>query len=387
MKAFAIAANDMRRLLRWRGNIFFLFVLPMLIILLLGAVFGRSERARIGVVERDGGKLAQQFVTALSARPSTQLLRYTSEEKLQQAVAHGRVDAGLVIPSDYDARLQQGASVALGYFARPNSVAQQLRSTVQSVSADQSRTIAAAQTLQRHLRVAFPQALARAQAVGGAAPLVQARLTDPDGSAYTTAAGRFDSGASTQLLLFIFLTSLTAAAFVIETRRLGIARRILSTPTSARTLIAGQLLGRMAVALVQALIIVLGSLIFFGVDWGEPLGTAAVVFSFCLVGTGAAVLVGSLCSTEQQAQPIGLLLGLGLAALGGSMVPLEVFPSTARTIAHITPHAWANDAFSKLLKHGGDLITVLPQIAVLLAFALAAIALAVWQLRRTLATG
>jgi ABC-2 type transport system permease protein len=205
-------------------------------------------------------------------------------------------------------------------------------------------------------------------------------------------AGRFDSGASTQLLLFIFLTSVTAAAFVIETRRLGIARRILSTPTSAGTLVAGQLLGRMAVALVQALIIVFGSLIFFGVNWGEPLGTAAVIVAFCLVGTGAAVLVGSLCSNEHQAQPIGFLLGLGLAALGGSMAPLggsmaplEVFPSTARTIAHVTPHAWANDAFSTLLKHGGDLITVLPQIAVLLAFALAAIPLAVWQLRRTLA--
>lgn len=67
------------------------------------------------------------------------------------------------------------------------------------------------------------------------------------------------------------------------------------------------------------------------------------------------------------------------------MAPLEVFPNTARAIAHVTPHAWANDAFSKLLKHGGDLITVLPQIGVLLAFALATIALAVWQLRRTLA--
>jgi hypothetical protein len=26
------------------------------------------------------------------------------------------------------------------------------------------------------------------------------------------------------------------------------------------------------------------------------------------------------------------------------MAPLEVFPDTARKIAHITPHAWANDA-------------------------------------------
>ena len=66
------------------------------------------------------------------------------------------------------------------------------------------------------------------------------------------------------------------------------------------------------------------------------------------------------------------------------MAPLEVFPATARTIAHVTPHAWANDAFSKLLKHGGDLITVLPQIGVLLAFAVLATTIAVWRLQRSL---
>jgi ABC-2 type transport system permease protein len=384
MNAFTIAANDLRRLVRWRANIFFLFVLPMLIILLLGAVFGGSQRARIGVVERGSGALSQQFVSALSHRPATKLVRYGTPATLQRAVARGDVDAGLLVPADYDVRLQRGGSVALRYFARPDSVAQQLRATVQSVSADQNRTLAAAQGLQRQLRLSFSSALARAHTAAASIPRVQVVLTAPDGGAYTSTSGRFDSGASTELLLFIFFTSLTGAAFMIETRRLGIARRILSTPTSTGTLVAGQLLGRFVVALVQALIIVLGSLLFFGVNWGNPLGTSAVILAFCLVGTGAAVLVGSLCATEQQAQPVALLLGLGLAALGGSMAPLEVFPSTARKIAHITPHAWANDAFSKLLKHGGDLGTVLPQIGVLLAFALFAITLAVWQLRRTL---
>jgi len=79
-----------------------------------------------------------------------------------------------------------------------------------------------------------------------------------------------------------------------------------------------------------------------------------------------------------------MLLGLGLAALGGSMAPLEVFPSTARKIAHVTPHAWANDAFSKLLKHGAGLAAVLPQVGVLLAFATVALTVATWRLRRTL---
>jgi linearmycin/streptolysin S transport system permease protein len=384
MKALTIAATDLRRLLRWRANIFFLFVLPMLIILLLGAAFGGANKARIGLVNADSGRLAQQFVTALRARQSTAVIRYTSRSKLESAVAHGDVDAGLLIPAGYDARLEQGASASLGYVGRPDSGAQQLRATIQSVAAGQSRSLAAAQSLHRQTGATFASSLARAQAVLRLVPLVQVRLTAPDGSAYVTTAGRFESGASTQLLLFVFLNSLSGAAWVIETRRLGIARRILSTPTSVGTLMLGQLLGRFAIAIMQALILVLGSLLFFGVSWGNPLGTAAVIFAFSLVGTGAALLIGSLFSSDEQARPVALLLGLGLAALGGSMAPLEVFPSTARTIAHITPHAWANDAFSKLLRHGGDLITILPQIGALLGFAAILIGAAMWQLRRTL---
>ena len=384
MKAFAIAATDLRRLLRWRANVFFLFVLPMLIILLLGAAFG-SGSSDIGLVEGSHGPLARQFVAALDARPSTQLHAYATTHDLQQAVARGRVDAGLVIPDGYDARLRQGQQVTIGYFGRPDSTAQQLRATIQSVAAAQSRTIAAAQFLQRRQRIAFKAALASAKAAAATAPRVDVALRAPGGGAYKSQLGRFGSGASTQLLLFVFLNSLQGAVWVIETRRLGIARRMLSTPTSTWSIVGGQLLGRLAIAILQALVIVLGTIIFFGVSWGDPAGTAALILSFSLVATGSAILVGSLFSNEQQAGPVALLLGLGLAALGGSMAPLEIFPSTARTIAHITPHAWANDAFSKLLAHGGDLVTVLPQIAVLLGFAALAMIVAVWRLQRTLA--
>ena len=381
MKSLAIAATELRRLLRWRANIFFLFVFPMLIILLLGAAFG-ANKARIGVLNPDRGKLSQQLESALRARQATAVITYATRAKLQGAVAHGDVDAGLIIPADYDAVLQAGGTVTLGYLGRPNSGAQDLQGTIQSVAAAQGRAIAAAQFLQRQTGATYVSSLARTQAAAAAVPPVRVRLTSPDGSAYASTVGRFQQGASTMLLLFIFLNSLSGASWLIETRKLGIARRILSTPTSVRTLLSGQLLGRFAVAIVQALILVLGSLLFFGVSWGNPLGTAAVIVAFSLVGTGVAVLLGSLFPSEDRVRPVALLLGLGLAALGGCMAPLEIFPSTARTIAHLTPHAWANDAFSKLLKHGGDLVTVLPQIAVLLGFAALAITAAVWQLRR-----
>lgn len=385
MKVLVIAGTELRRLLRWRANVFFLFVLPMLIILLLGAAFGGADKARIGVLGGGGGPLAEAFVTDLRAQPSTDVRSYSSAGSLQRAVARGEVDAGIEIPAGYDALLARGTHVSLGWFGRPNSVAQQLRATVESVAADQARLLIPAQLLVRKEHITLVRALARVEAVAGKAPPLQVRVAKPDGTSYAgTTTGRFESGASTQLLLFIFLNSLNAAAWLIETRRLGIARRMLSTPTSLPTIIAGQLLGRLAVALVQALLIILGTLLLFGVDWGNPVGTAAVVVAFSLVGTGAAVLLASLFSTEQQAGPVALLLGLGLAALGGSMAPLEVFPHTARTIAHFTPHAWANDAFSKLLDHHGGLGSVLPQVGVLLGYAAVLLTIATWRLRRML---
>jgi ABC-2 type transport system permease protein len=196
--------------------------------------------------------------------------------------------------------------------------------------------------------------------------------------------GRFEEGASTQLLLFIFLNSLIAASALIEARRLGVARRMLSTPTPVRTILAGEALGRLGIALVQAAIIILGSALLFGVDWGSPTAVAALVLAFCLVGCGAGMLLGSTLRNEQQAGAVALLVGLGLAAFGGSMVPLEVFPDAVRTAAHSTPHAWGNDAFSDLLADGGSLADVLPEIAVLLSYAAVLLALATWRLHAAL---
>ena len=384
MKAFAIAGTDLRRLFRFRLNVFFLFVLPMLIILLLGSAFGGSDRARIGVVGGTGGPLARSLSSALAGQQNVRVERYGGEGSLRNAVARGTVEAGLVIPAGYDSAARSGRPVQLRYFARPDSIAQQLRAAIESAVADQSGLLGAAALVHRERGTPFRAALARATTVAAVVPNVAVRLSAPDGTAYSNSLGRYGSGASTQLLLFIFLTSLTGSARLIETRRLGVARRMLSTPTSVGTILAGQTLGRLAVALLQALIIVVGSTLFFGVHWGDPPATAAVVLAFCLVGAGAGMLIGSVFSNEEQAGPVSIMIGLGLAALGGSMVPLEVFPPTVRTAAHLTPHAWGNDAFSTLLKHGGGLGDVLGDVGVLLAFAAVLIALGMWRLRRAL---
>ena len=142
MKAISIAALDIRRLLRERANLFFLFVLPMLIILLLGAAFG-SSAARVGVhVGR--GALARELVATLDSEQNLNLRHYKRSSEVERGVQQGEVEAGLLIPGNYDTTLQGGGSVTLDDLGRPDTLAAQLAPTIQAAVARQSALIRAA---------------------------------------------------------------------------------------------------------------------------------------------------------------------------------------------------------------------------------------------------
>jgi ABC-2 type transport system permease protein len=79
-----------------------------------------------------------------------------------------------------------------------------------------------------------------------------------------------------------------------------------------------------------------------------------------------------------------VFIGLGFAALGGCMVPIELFPDPMVTIAHVTPHAWAMDAFDVVLRDGGTIADVLPEIGVLAAYAAGLLVVASVVFRRRL---
>ncbi|HZD72886.1 MAG TPA: ABC transporter permease, partial [Actinomycetota bacterium] len=230
----------------------------------------------------------------------------------------------------------------------------------------------------------FDAGLAQATRTSPSVPSVSVTQTTAGTAVFSRTLGQFDEGAWTELLLFLFLIALTGSVALIETRRLGLSRRMLATPTRPGTVIAGETLGRVLIGIIQAAVIILGSALLFGVRWGQPIGVAAVVILFSLVGSGAGILLGTLFRNEQQAAGISLLLGLGLGALGGCMVPLEVFSTTMKRVAHITPQAWGNDAFAKLVGHGASITGILPQLGVLAAFAVVLLALASWRLRRVL---
>ncbi|WP_345560095.1 ABC transporter permease [Nonomuraea rosea] len=376
---FTIAWINLVRLFRDRTNIFFVIIFPIILIMVLGLSFGSGGWSpRIGVTGASGPQAAK-LVAALERSADMQVVRLDDDAEARARVERGTLTAALIIPPGYDHALSSFIPIQLPYITRNEPSALQLGAAVRAVVSETTMPARAAAYVRNG---SFGDLVAKAESV--TVPGITIEVTTTGTAAIPGNVTGFDISATSQLLLFVFLTSLTGAATLIETRRLGLSRRMYASPVSSGSILLGEAAGRVAVALVQGLIIMLGSGLLFGVRWGDPLGAAALLLAFSLVGGGAAMLLGAVLRTEQQATSLGLLLGLGLAAIGGAMLPLDLFSGTMRQIAHFTPHAWALDGFAELLRRNGTIADILPQLGVLAGVAAALLALGSWRLRAAL---
>lgn len=384
-KVLAISRANLLRFIREPSNLFFVFIFPMLLVLVLGVSFGGTFEPRLGVVA-PSGSLADAIVADLAAIDGIELVRFDMRSKAIEEVERGGLSAAVLLPDDFEAVADSGSPAQIDYLAAPG-FAEDLKLTVLGALAAPANRLRAIAFTEASAGVDRATAEATVDQVASLiAPIAVTTEYDTTGPATLGGAGRFGLGAVQQVALFVFLTSLTAASQLILTRQLGVASRMMSTPTSVRAIVLGETLGRFLIALVQAMFIVLATALLFGVEWGDPLAAAVLILMYCGVSTALGIVLGSVLQNDSQAGGLGVMLGLVFAALGGAMIPLEVFSDTMQRVAHVTPHAWLIEGFEELIARNGNLADVIPQVGVLGGAAVALLGLATWLLRRSLTT-
>jgi ABC-2 type transport system permease protein len=379
---WTVAAVELRRFLRDRSNIFFVFIFPLLLVMLIGMQFG--EGAAQGRVALAGAQSALRSSLVSELERTDLTVSIADEDDVREQLARGRADIGLLLSDQAAADYAAGRDVSLSTIQGSSGSAPAVYQSVQAVA----RNLATRQGMVAALvRTGASEGEARA-ALGQAQqavtpPTVEVVDVDEVAQEFAGATG-FAVGAAAETLLFVFLASLTGSVTLIQARRLGVMRRTMSAPLSTRQAITGQALGRLVIAAFQGGYIMIGTALLFDVDWGNIPAAVAVLLTFGLVAAGAAMVIGSVMDNESAAAGIGIGGGLVLAALGGCMVPLEIFPDTLQRVAHVTPHAWAYEAFAEIQRHGGTIVDVLPQLGVLAAMAAALLLAGAVLLRRSL---
>lgn len=384
MKIWTIAYSNVKRMMRERSNIFFVFVFPIALILVLGIQFGGGVDPKLAIHQADDGQLASAILEELTAEDHLEVLVYETSEEAKRAVDRGTAQGGVLIPAGMDDDAATGEPIEISYVARPDSFGLEMQSVVAAAVSKVMTPVSAAQFATEAVEADFLDSLQVAREGTDAAPGVKVETSAVGESFFPEDFGRFDLGAPQQLVLFVFLTAMTGAAALIMSRQLGVTQRMLSTPTSVGTIVTGEGAGRWATAMVQGLYIMIATLILFQVNWGNLFGSILVLVAFAATGAGAGLLMGAVFRNENQAVGVGIMLSIGLAALGGSMMPSEFFSDTLRTISHITPHAWALDAYAELIRRDGTVADISTELGVLVGYAVLLFTIAAWRLRKVI---
>ncbi len=380
-------------------SLFFFLVLPLLFTAAVGAGLGgmmnqgdeapQEVRIPLYVQTQDQGPLVEALLAVLpEANLQPELVEMLPEEAF-----------GLEIPAYFSAALLNGDMVTLTLHTLPDNsssfaVEQAVRAAqgrvggsalVAQMGLEQARQAGVVSTPEEEtefFREVLTEVLATAQQPPATAQVHWAEgatITD-DANAMATSAEQASAG---QLVTWVQITLLGAAEVLVSERLGGTLRRMLITPTSRSLVLLGKLLGRLALGLLQMMILLVGGALLFGVNWGRhPLAVALVSLAFAGATVSLGILLATVVKTRGQAGSIVVGLSMGMAALGGAWYPLEITPPLYRQVVQILPSTWAMRAYTDLLARGANLVEVLPYVGILLGFALVFLGVGMWRFRR-----
>jgi ABC-2 type transport system permease protein len=160
--------------------------------------------------------------------------------------------------------------------------------------------------------------------------------------------------------------------------------RLRASQGSSAEIIAGKAIPRVAASVLQfAVVFTIGIPVLQLHIRGPLVALVPLVlgFALCLVLLG--VLVTALCHTLQQANAVafgGLVL---FGAIGGALVPINVLPAWARSVAPVTPTYWAMRGFRSIIFTGSGVSGVVLPTVILLAMGAAFAAISLFRFRFT----
>ena len=396
-----IAYNDLLMRLAERDTLIFSLILPVLFTAVIGlgmdTAFGSDgdNRYPMALVDQDGNALAAQVLKALG---ESQVVRIelVSEEDARKLLDDDQVYAVVVLPAGFSQALMEGKKVEAAFLFSNLNASQRVQGEIQAVMSRIGAAVAAAQIAVDEAETVagfgshaeqedyFAAALVAAGEWLAPPPVgveleIATGLDNEDQWADFTGPRQSSPG---MVVMFGMTTMLGVGIVLVQERRMGTLRRLLTTPASKASILVGKLAGMFALGLLQTTILIVFGVTVFNVPWGrDPLALVVVVFAFSLAIVSLGMLFATVVRTEEQAGNIMIGASMAMAALGGAWWPIDITPPPMQTLGHLFPSAWAMDAFQAIILQGATASDVLLETGILLGYTVLFSALGVWRLK------
>jgi ABC-2 type transport system permease protein len=409
----AIAWKEFQILFKDKGSLALIFLLPLLLGGMMGgahlSLTGDEEEANIllhaALVNEDSGAFGAEVARAVESIDELDVEVYGTRDEAEEQVLEGDVAAAIVIPANFSADIDAHRHTSVVVIVDPGQpesasiVTGMMNQVVSEVTIwgeiqygirsllDESGLLAGASMEQQ--RAAGAQAMGAIMTTLGEVrrtPAIAVVSEDLEG---TEVEGTWDYIAVVFpgfAVMFIFINVAFSAPSLLTERESGTLRRLLAAPLPRGTVIAGKMVAYTLLASLQVLLLFAVAFIAFDMPMGQsPVALVVLSLIAALVSASMGMMIAGVTKSAKQANTLGVILGLVLAAIGGCLPMAGITPYRAEGpigfLSRLTPHAHALEGYYRLMLENGTLTTVLPQIGILLAFGIVFMLVATWRFK------
>lgn len=382
-KIFAIIWKD--TLIRFASIyewLFFLFLPILFTFVLAGGTGGPSDpRVLLTVVDQARSPLSASLITTLD-RSDTVRPEVTDLKEAEDLFSKRRISSFLIIPATFTLEDIVQSPVTLEMYEQLNNlnamVAQREVEAIVGRTGSKlqiaSSSVIEAEGIRPFLstidkQVYYQVALDDAERLLDEAPdrFEVVRGNTPDEIEYDP---QTNSSAG-QLITWVFVPLIGLSGTLCYEREKGTLKRLLTTPTSKATFMLGTITGQVVIALGQMTLLVIFGIYVMHVNWGRDIPALALILVVAAIAAAAlGTMMGAFVKNENQATGLSIMLGMLMALLGGCWYPLDLFPAGVQDIVKALPTTWAMQGMLDVGLRGSDITGILPEVGVLLAFAI-----------------
>jgi len=418
LKLISTIQKELLILLRDRGGLAIMFLMPMAMITIMALIqdapFKDYQELKIPLllVNNDTGSLGKSIEKGLNEANMFEINKQTiTDEAVKQKIKSGAFEIGIILPKNASNDLNKSIASFVGKKLSEAGIGD---STVEGETNTLNLSILFAPDTKKSFKVSIINSLKQSTSKIETQTLLDffSKELNKDGGTIKKqeqlkAFVSFDEITTVEtpkeaLLLNsvqhnvpawtifgIFFIVISMAGSIIKERDDGSFLRIKTMPVPFITVISGKITAYLFITIIQSVLMLMVGIYLLPllglpklVVGNSILAIAIIVVCTGLAATGYGMLVGSIFKTHQQSSTFGAVSIVILAALGGIWVPVYVMPEVVRTMAEFSPLYWSLSGFHKIFLNEGTVVSIAPYALKLFLFFAACVGLAVFYNKR-----
>ncbi|SDK86096.1 ABC-2 type transport system permease protein [Paenibacillus sp. OK060] len=358
MNIWHICIFELRRILRIRSVLLNLFILPLLLIFILGtalsSTMGTAKEAipdpvRVGIIqtEEDSGSGAisealNTFVTSLAVSEMMKVQNIPTEKEAVSALRRGDLDFAVIVPSDLEEQIMKGEEARLQWILGKDGTLNVVGETLFTRFTDElNRQVAAAKVLGPDAVAAMSE---HSQTNRTSSSYIAVSSPGEVGTSYSAS----QYYAASMLAMFMLYSGMTTSNSLFGERDKKTLTRLQAAPIGNGVIFAGKIAGNSLIAFLQAIIIVLATHWLYGVNWGTH---PWLIVLICVLITLASMTLGVIVTLlfKNSASASAALQGIIIAMtfISGGFTPIAV--GFVQRISEFTVNHWALQSFLRMM--------------------------------------